>query len=568
MNCVLFGVRLCGCSGTRHWGTEADALEDRGHSDTESEQRDREQAGQRRNIRASFPGPADWVDSSAAAASSTVAPSSSSSAMMNSAPLGAGPDSQTMSPFVRVNSSGAAAAAEDDSCENAQHPTLQDTIHAHLRNTFLQPSSTQPLHSDSISIAATAASSFSHHSPAQQHYGPPSFDRQQSLPNQVVDIDSHMTSHGGSGGSGGVGLGYQVAQTPPLSPATSAAVTPVASPTAAVRHLVVPASPGVGIMVASGHFSMQGVRPEMEDRVTLLPHPEFNRAANLAPDGVNRSFFAVFDGHGGDVSAEYCRQHVHNNLMLSEHFHAGMLAEGLKAALVKTEADFCAACRRINLMTSSGTTAITAYLQADQLVVANIGDSRAVVCRSGRALDASIDHKPGRREERARIEALGGRVGITEEDAFRATPRPCPCLWACVSAGRPLRVFPGGLSVSRTIGDISMKCHPSSPGLVSSEPELWEARLTRLDEFLLLACDGVWDVMNSQQAVDCVRANLFRTNNNAEEAAKHLANEAFRKGSTDNISVVVVTFEFPKGANASIAAAATAAAAKAKPSKK
>jgi len=59
------------------------------------------------------------------------------------------------------------------------------------------------------------------------------------------------------------------------------------------------------VQLTSGHFSMQGVRPEMEDRVTMLTHPEFNQAANLAPDGQSRSFFAVFDGHGGDVSAEY-----------------------------------------------------------------------------------------------------------------------------------------------------------------------------------------------------------------------------------------------------------------------
>ena len=157
-------------------------------------------------------------------------------------------------------------------------------------------------------------------------------------------------------------------------------------------------------------------------------------------------------------------------------------------------------------------------------------------------MDASIDHKPGRKEERARIEALGGRVGITEEDAFRNNPRSCGCLWACVSAGRPLRVFPGGLSVSRTIGDISMK----TSQLVSSEPESWESHLTHVDEFLILACDGVWDVMSSQQAIDTVRGNLFRNNEDAELASKALAEEAFRKGSTDNISVVVVNFKHPK----------------------
>jgi len=338
-----------------------------------------------------------------------------------------------------------------------------------------------------------------------------------------------------------------------ISPAQSASSSPVALQ----RRLSVPANLGPNVLLSAGHFSMQGIRPEMEDRVTMLTHPELNHLANIQADGQARSFYAVFDGHGGDVSAEYCRQHVHNNLINSQEFQEGRLADAMRAALVKTEDDFCAACRRINLLTSSGTTAITAYVQADVLVVANVGDSRAVLCRSGRALDASIDHKPGRKEERTRIEALGGRVGITEEDAFRATPRPCACLWACVSAGRPLRVFPGGLSVSRTIGDISMKYPPGS-ALVSSEPELFETRLTAADEFMILACDGTWDVMSSAQAVDYVRGVLQRSNHDASVAARALANEAFKRGSTDNISCVIVVFDFPLADGAAAAAAASA----------
>lgn len=502
---------------------EVDALDQEPASGSDS---DHGFAGARlgtRGGRASFPGPADWEDEAATPHNKPVNSMAS-----------------TKNNVTRTN------REEDESVGGAADP--------HKLSVTLQPPHSAST-SAASSAAQSAASSSSSSQPANGRYNPT-----RSLNGNDHDEPATGSGSSGSSGGGGSGLPGQV-DSAPVSPAASPAASPNAPPP---RRLTVPANPGVSIIVTSGHFSMQGIRPEMEDRVTLLPHPDFNKVANLAPDGVSRSFFAVFDGHGGDVSAEYCRQHVHNNLMTSESFHNGNLSEGLRAALVKTEADFCAACRRINLMTSSGTTAITAYLQADLLFVGNIGDSRAVLCRSGRALDASIDHKPGRKEERARIESLGGRVGITEEDAFRANPRPCPCLWACVSAGRPLRVFPGGLSVSRTIGDISMK----ASALVSSEPELWESRLTAVDEFLILACDGVWDVMNSQQAVDCVRGNLFRSNNNAEEASKHLANEAFRKGSTDNISVVIVCFEFPKntiGAGmlvTSAAAAATAAGAK------
>jgi serine/threonine protein phosphatase PrpC len=150
-----------------------------------------------------------------------------------------------------------------------------------------------------------------------------------------------------------------------------------------------------------------------------------------------------------------------------------------------------------------------------------------------------VDHKPGRADERTRIEALGGRIGTSEEEAFRGKKKGCcMCLKRCFSPRRPLRVFPGGLSVSRTIGDISLK----STSLIISDPEMYKCQLWPEDECMILACDGVWDVMNNQQVVDVVRRYL----EDPEEAARAVAKEAYRRGSTDNISVIVVVFIQPK----------------------
>ncbi len=306
--------------------------------------------------------------------------------------------------------------------------------------------------------------------------------------------------------------------------------------------------PDHNIDLLSGHFSMQGVRNEMEDKVILLQHPEFNKSANIR-DSAHRSFFAVFDGHGGDVSAEYCRQHVHVNFLNEKSFTSNP-SQALRAALLRTDAEFCGACRRINLLTSSGTTALAVYIQGSMLICANIGDSRGVLCRSGRALPVSNDHKPGRKDEKERVEALGGRVGITEDEAFSNKPKNCLCLREYFIPKRPLRVFPGGLSVSRTIGDISMK----STALIIADPEMFSLVLTPLDSFLVLACDGVWDVMNNQQVVDCVKKHVHM--GDPEEAARQLAKEAYRRGSTDNISAIVVFFKHNKQASRASASAA------------
>ena len=302
--------------------------------------------------------------------------------------------------------------------------------------------------------------------------------------------------------------------------------------------------------------------------MVLLPHPLFNSTAQLL-DCVPRSYFAVFDGHGGDVSASYCAMHTHLNLIAEPSF-ASTPSKALHAALLRTDNDFCAACRRINLMSSSGTTALCAYIQRHTLTVANIGDSRAILLkRSGAVQPLSNDHKPGRKDERARIEALGGRVATSEEDAWteRGSSQPsCTFLASCFPSTRPLRVFPGGLSVSRTIGDIGVK----GMKLVIAEAEVWEADL-RADEdaLVVMACDGVWDVLSNQHVAEvCRKWEDKRTQQQAQqqgqqqgkggkhggavydELAEAIAKEAFKRGSTDNISVLVVKLDWAVAAEA------------------
>ena len=122
------------------------------------------------------------------------------------------------------------------------------------------------------------------------------------------------------------------------------------------------------------------------------------------------------------------------------------------------------------------------------LTVANAGDSRAVLCRGGEALPLSEDHKPAQARELARIEAAGGFV----------TPQ-----------GR----VNGNLNLSRALGDLKYKGNTAvarAEQMITAEPDVKVVRLEASDEFLLLACDGVWDVMTSQQCVDFVRERIAK----------------------------------------------------------
>jgi protein phosphatase PTC2/3 len=151
------------------------------------------------------------------------------------------------------------------------------------------------------------------------------------------------------------------------------------------------------------------------------------------------------------------------------------------------------------------------------LLVANAGDCRAVLCRRGKAIEMSSDHKPSCNSEMARIEASGGYV----DDGY----------------------LNGQLNVTQAIGDWHMEGMKACDGLgpLSAEPEVMTRDLTEEDEFLIMGCDGIWDVFRSQNAVDFARRKL-QEHNDPAACCKELVDEAIKRKSGDNLSVVVVCF--------------------------
>merc|ERR1712048_1450762 len=136
-----------------------------------------------------------------------------------------------------------------------------------------------------------------------------------------------------------------------------------------------------------------------------------------------------------------------------------------------------------------GCTAICVLVRKEDIIAANAGDSRAVLCRSGQAVELSYDHKPASQIEKDRIEAAGGYLEDTQGGA---------------------RVN-GNLNLSRAIGDLEYKKRDDlkpEEQIICSTPDILVQKVTPEDEFVILACDGVWDVMTNQQACDFVRTRL------------------------------------------------------------
>ncbi|XP_077345491.1 protein phosphatase 1G isoform X2 [Lithobates pipiens] len=134
----------------------------------------------------------------------------------------------------------------------------------------------------------------------------------------------------------------------------------------------------------------------------------------------------------------------------------------------------------------SGTTAVVALIRGKQLIVANAGDSRCVVSEGGKAVDMSYDHKPEDEVELARIKNAGGKVTMD---------------------GR----VNGGLNLSRAIGDHFYKRNKNLPPeeqMISALPDLKVLTLNEDNDFMVIACDGIWNVMSSQEVVDFVHDKL------------------------------------------------------------
>ncbi|KAK6935812.1 PPM-type phosphatase-like domain [Dillenia turbinata] len=287
-----------------------------------------------------------------------------------------------------------------------------------------------------------------------------------------------------------------------------------------------------------GMASVCGRRRDMEDAVAI--HPSFCSELH---------YYAVYDGHGCSHVATKCRERLHE--LVKEELGKRESMEGWDITMERSfrrmdkeaiswpsngGADLNVDCR-CELQTPEcdavGSTAVVAIVTPDKIIVANCGDSRAVLCRNGKAIPLSYDHKPDRPDELNRIQEAGGRVIYWEGP----------------------RVL-GVLAMSRAIGDNYLKPY------VSCEPEVTITDRTAEDECLIVASDGLWDVVPNDTACGVARMCLrgkFRSPSSSEaesggggggevensdkacsDASMLLTKLALARHTTDNVSVVVV----------------------------
>jgi serine/threonine protein phosphatase PrpC len=284
-----------------------------------------------------------------------------------------------------------------------------------------------------------------------------------------------------------------------------------------------------------GVFSAQGRRKTMEDTHVLSTVERKGAENEVGADGQpgDTLVFAVFDGHGGDQVALLCEEYLISTLSETEAFWGDdeqSVLNGFTEAFAAMDGRIVQRATDENWI--AGSTAVVCALRFAEgepnptLYVGNLGDSESslgVRLRKGsqdppfESMVVSLRHKPGDTAEKKRIGDAGGHVVF----------------------GR----INGALAVSRAFGDKDFKLPKcgTKKDLVTCEPFVHAYKLEPQHEFLVLACDGLWDVFSHDDVAKAVGA-ARASGRSAQEVSEKLVEKALQKGSTDNISVIVIYF--------------------------
>lgn len=261
----------------------------------------------------------------------------------------------------------------------------------------------------------------------------------------------------------------------------------------------------------TSYWTERNNRIYVEDRILIDRVQSFSSSHFAAVDDFCEptSIYAVFDGHAGYQCSQFCVDWL-SAYFVRKYSISHDIPSALFATFKQLDRDFMESNKK------DGTTACVAVLTGhEKLTVANVGDSRALLVRAdGTFKPLSVDHKANTPCEVERIRSLGGVVAFNK--GWRVE---------------------GKLSVSRAIGDLPLK------PFVSSDPDILETLIDKEDSFLVLASDGIFDVLSNSQVTTTVLSYCGEPANGEyglKYASKLLCDRAKELRSNDNLSVIIV----------------------------
>ena len=256
-------------------------------------------------------------------------------------------------------------------------------------------------------------------------------------------------------------------------------------------------------------------------------------------------FFGIFDGHGGRGCSSYLQENLYKYIQ-------NFSKESLEKAIYQSENDFLqhyAVDENNNLKDTSGSCGVMAMIKNNKLIIGNIGDSRILLFKNGKLFFETVDHKLNSEKEKDRIKKSGGQ--IYQSQALVPISQKINLPW---------RVLPGRLSVSRTFGDVQAKKEKfgGKEGVIIPCPDITEFDLDDNFDFMVLGCDGIFDVISNEQIFDIwkivINEHKYKdfenyeldVNNLCGDFADAIIKSSLFKNSYDNLSCVVVLFNLNK----------------------
>ena len=252
-------------------------------------------------------------------------------------------------------------------------------------------------------------------------------------------------------------------------------------------------------------------------------------------------YFGIFDGHGGKGCSNYLKENLHKNIKEFSTI-------GIKIGIDITEERFKtneAINEKGEIKDPSGSCGIILVIKNKKCIIANIGDSRLVIFKNKKIEFTTMDHKPDSFIEKARIELLGGKI--------YKTPNLLPLNQNDNNIEIPWRVLPGKLSVSRAFGDIQAKDEKfgGNKNVIISLPDITEINLDDDYNFIVMGCDGIFDVLKNEELLECVNIVLKEKGIKDDITGKDvhqicgdfndmIIKSALAKGSFDNLSCIFI----------------------------
>ncbi|KAK3902029.1 phosphatase 2C-like domain-containing protein [Staphylotrichum tortipilum] len=271
-----------------------------------------------------------------------------------------------------------------------------------------------------------------------------------------------------------------------------------------------------------GLSAMQGWRISMEDAHTAVLNLLEDNPKAAKEHASKLCFFGVYDGHGGSNVALFAGDNIHRIVAKQDTFKTGNYEQALKDGFLATDRAILNDPKYEEEV--SGCTACVGLITDDKIYTANAGDSRSVLGVKGRAKPLSFDHKPQNEGEKARITAAGGFVDFGRVN--------------------------GNLALSRAIGDFEFKKSAElapEQQIVTAYPDVVVHEMGDDDEFLVIACDGIWDCQSSQAVIEFVRRGIA-AKQDLDKICENMMDNCLASNSEtggvgcDNMTMIIIGF--------------------------